>query len=351
LRKRILIANEKYSDNIGDQAISDAMLRYFEDLEILDVFSCDFSFRPGKKTASRKKIRKPEKRIKIPKVLSKIKFFLKNLMKARSISLGNYDYAFIGGGQLILSNSSFSVSMLLFCLMLRLKGTKIFVFSVGVGDRFTFLDAILYGWALKLCDGIYVRDERSKENLANKFRLECVVIPDIAFYLAGNIRETTGRNKDLVCPVDFEVYRRYRNEVGNECISLYQYQRIWVKIIKKCLSFEGCVGVNLGATTIKDLELCESLLPLFSEEELLSIELFYHDSWQEFSKVALNCKRVYSGRMHALILAENKGCEAHPFIISNKIKSYKDECVGVCPNEFKISLIRIREKIFEDLRL
>ena len=138
---KILTINEIYSDNIGDQAIADAMLLALNNkADIIE--RADYSFRTDISYLLNIKVMERLRFIKtlIPSNLKKMMSLIIKFPYAYKFAKNKYDIAIIGGGQLILSNYSFAVSMFLWVTTLKLFGTKIKI-KASIGDQ----PASLYG--------------------------------------------------------------------------------------------------------------------------------------------------------------------------------------------------------------
>ena len=93
-----------------------------------------------------------------------------------AVSKNRYDIAFIGGGQLILSNTIFPIAMFTWVLVLRAFGTKVIILGVGSGEKFNLMDKLLYKISFKFCN-----DYESITQLKKTFKINASFIPDIAF--------------------------------------------------------------------------------------------------------------------------------------------------------------------------
>lgn len=346
MQKRIITINEKFSDNIGDQALSEAMTEFCKLSSGIIVESVDYSFRPP--------IREEKKALsgsfsskRLPSWLKKIGLILVNSNKAKRIARKQYDLAIIGGGQLILGNESFSVSMLLYVVFFKLYGTRVKLVSVGVGERFGFLDKCLFGISLRLADKIFLRDQHSINNLERLFGISASFCPDIAYYLCDENKFKSLRQSPsaiLICPIDYSVFARYYQEAGRGLLTIEEYQSEWLRIITRSLLTYR--KVYLSGTTRKDLafskSLCKKLESSCQGRPIQFIEIKHFD---EFMKVAGCCDAVLSGRMHALILSHNLGLDIFPCQISQKIMAYQNEYLHHSAIHFKKILLSLRCQI------
>ena len=184
---KVLIINEGYSDNLGDQAINDSLQYLLKSNSIENIEFQDFTknidapieISTGSNTSNKSPLMIQFFKKIIP---SKIRWLIKNINRIIKASKDNYDLVIIGGGQLILSNATFSIAMFSWVFFLRLFGNKnIILFAVGSGTKFSFIDTLLYRKTLKKISKIYARDEKSKEILKNTFNIDSEFVYDVAF--------------------------------------------------------------------------------------------------------------------------------------------------------------------------
>ncbi|WP_243032852.1 polysaccharide pyruvyl transferase family protein [Vibrio cincinnatiensis] len=332
-----------FSDNIGDQAISDQMERFCKKNESYLVDKADFSFRTSLRTQNVVKVNE-KKLIRLPIFLKPFLLILKNVGKANDIAKNKYDLAIIGGGQLILSNGSFSASMFLYALFFKLYGTKVKIVSVGVGERFSLVDKIIYRFAFYFVDDFFLRDFKSQKNFKTIFDKEAEYSPDIAYFSSGSIEKIiTG--KHLVCPVEYKVYERYYKEMGCEYINYEIYKIKWVEIIENILLEQSGNEIIITATTLADYDFSLNIFKLLSVKHMDRVKLVKTESWSEFVDVAKNCESVLSGRMHALILCHNLGLKIVPYKISKKISAFEKFYLKKDASTHKHVLDSLRDKI------
>lgn len=347
--KKIVTVNEMLSDNIGDQAISKAMKDYCYIGEGCRVDCKDFSFREkysnGVRSLKAKTVASKVSKF-LPSIIKKIILLFKNSLKANSIAKEKYDLAIIGGGQLILSNASFSVNMFLYVMFFKIYGTKVKLASVGVGEEFSLFDKFLYSVALSLVDDIYLRDKKSIKNLKSIFKKNSFYLPDIAYYLSQeNIFADIDSNKMLVCPVEYQVHCRYYKELNQKLLSFEEYVDDWAGNIKKILSKNDISEIYFSGTTQKDLEFSQICMEKISKTVKCKLIFSEAESFESFQKIASSCDFIFSGRMHALILGQNLGLKAIPYYSSKKIVGFEEEYLFEKSKYFKDYLKRNRESI------
>lgn len=346
--KKILVINEKYSDNIGDQAISRAMSEFCNVNDNVSVDTVDFSFRkqPAPKLSDVKKNIKPSvfKKL-VPVFAKKIIFFIKNIKNARDISRCGYDLIIIGGGQLLLGKGTFPYSLFLYTFFLQRSGARIKIVATGVGKKFSTFEHFLIAQSLKRVEAIYLRDTKSNENLKANFNKNSDFIPDIAYFLYDESLICKHVNKIIICPTEYYVYERYKDEVDHKNLTVDEYKKVWLDIIENSMSkFDEII---LTATTNNDYKFCQSLndsLPNLRSDQIVIKKI---DDMCNFILLAKDASEIISGRMHALILCHNLNLRITPFYISQKIISYNEEYLN---NDAKFFNERIQDLRMEIIR-
>lgn len=340
--RKILVLNECFSDNIGDQAIGLAMKKYCQDLGPVSVSLADFSFRHDLQSTI---LCNPDKnRRLLPSVVRKTLLLFKSLFLAVRHATKSYDVVFIGGGQLVLSNNSFGLSMFSYVTIFKLFRVNVILFSIGAGTNFPLFDFILFKISLALADKIFVRDVDSVDRLKKIFGVRANLCPDIVYYLSDNIGTKCSNRHALICPVDYPVYLRYMPETDNPYLSYNEYKELWVKNIKEHIAKYNSCKVILTATTAKDLTFARTLYRDLSIDQI-NIGYTPINSVNEFIEIAKNCNSILSGRMHALILCHCLDLAVSPFPISKKLTVFSREYLGRPPSHHKYILNSIQSSL------
>lgn len=346
--KKILTINEINSDNIGDQAIADSMLRFCSYAPDVHVDCADFSFRSEMVTGSIKSNRAHRKSFWLQTFMSRALLVFRGFSLAFKIARERYDLAVIGGGQLVLSNGTFPISMIIYITLLRLHGTRVKLIAIGVGERFSLFDKCLYRLAFLGVDDFMVRDKKSKQNLRREFSRDSEVCPDIVYFMTYS--EAKLQNRDpggaiLVAPVEFSVHKRYALEMGGKELSYEEYLGYWERIVQKQLERKSVSQVILSGTTIKDNMLAEEIFYRLNPEKRNHLKFIKSNDLVSYLNVASCCKEVVSGRMHALILCHILGASLTPYQISQKIKGFEDEYLSLDPVHLNAKLGKIQETV------
>lgn len=364
--KKVLVINEGYSDNFGDQAILESVAGLFSDLN----YSVDFVYysQPSisilpqydylneKKTISKlTKVRLKYKNNILLNVLLVIKnylailtWFLRNKKYIKTKIIDNdYDYVIIGGGQLI--NSSNRISPNIFSIAAYTwtkyinKNIELSFIGIGLAEKFNFFELFLYKRALSKAKKIWVRDQFSSITLSKIFNLESEVIPDVAFSLYSE----TKKKKDNLALVGVFSFHEYKVKYNKEKISLESFYDVWIKKINE-LILKG-YQVSLFYTTKSDALETLNFKKYLESISALNISIVQTDNLKELNDLFAKSNYVFSGRMHALILGMNNRCDIEAYLTSKKLSSFNDEYIN-SPNDcsyFKNQLLISLKKHFE----
>ncbi|NLC26526.1 MAG: polysaccharide pyruvyl transferase family protein [Fastidiosipila sp.] len=343
--KKILIVNRKHTDNLGDIAIGLALTQLFEkrgcevyQLEFStfgkDISSFGLNTNSGaSETGAKAKISQ--------KSPGKLKRFLaENFPKAiwfygsgrhviqqlREIPKDQIDLIVIGGGQLVQSertNDKFAYAFKLWNWMNRhLLKTKLAVLGVGAKEDLSPYAAKVYKKALSHADFIYVRDHHSKEIVEQlKSSLEVKLMPDVAFSLYRNSkkqgRKEVERKLALLGIYDYDSYCKIHSLEAERSA----YFEEWKGKIED-LSKAG-YNVQLFYSTGTD----KIETQRFSEYLGGKYEVAAANSLSDLFELLDSVDYVYSGRMHALILAMVSGCQVEAFITNTKLKIFAESYI------------------------
>jgi polysaccharide pyruvyl transferase WcaK-like protein len=332
--KYILNINEGASDNLGDQAISESLTSIlldnklesdtynFTQVEIVNKIDI-------KKVPSNEKVQKTFLRMFLSKfkLMQQLRWFQLNLKKIITVSRNHYNIAFIGGGQLVLSNTIFPIAMFTWVLILRAFGTKVIILGVGSGKKFNFADKLLYKISFMLCNDIFLRDQESIIQLKKTFGIKADFIPDIAFYYEKIKKKHNNllQKKLVLGIIEYPIFVKYSSEVGNVVTTEEEYIKLWTADV---LSLnQNFSEIILASTTSEDLICSKKLYNHLKKLKLSSKINFISNvlSLEEYTNLLRNSDVVMSARMHSLILAQLLGCDIVPWNVSKKIESYKKE--------------------------
>jgi len=328
--KKVLIINEGYSDNLGDQAINNSLSLFFKE----NNYQVSFMYLSNPEITNKPNYKYLEGRNKNKKThIDKIKtFFLffrwyfkfKKII-IKNIKAENYDLIVIGGGQLIISSgsyslSSFSISLFwITYLIKKYSNSKIYLVGIGTSKKFNFFEKKLYYLVLKRVSHIFVRDEFSHKNLKNFFNIKSIIIPDIAFYGEWNDKKFKNSKIFLLSLANYnEVFLRYNTKK----ISKKKYYENFYKIIQE--KEKNNMMIKLFYTTKSDaIEMIE-FKKYLKEKHNKTIQICKINTMSDLTNCFSKAHTVYSGRMHALILAYKQNCEVEIQTISQKLLSFNN---------------------------
>jgi len=352
--KKVLIINEGFSNNLGDQAINKSITDFFKSKGYITSFlylsNPELTKLPNYTYLSNATF-KVKKRTLLDKVKTYFFFFYWLFKFKRTIintlKKGNFDTIAIGGGQLIISSgtfalSGFSITLFWFSYLIkRYSKAKLYLVAVGASTSFNVFESYLFSKSLKRIDNIWVRDHFSKNILQEKFKINANLIPDIAFY--SDKKERNQRVKEEVALIGItnykEVYQRYNK---TESYSKFDYFSELHKVVQKYE--EKKCQVKLFYTTIPDAQECLFFKDFLAFKFNKKIEICKTENLTDLVKQLDKTKYVYSGRMHALILGLKSKCEITPYIISQKLQSFDEKYA-----KGSISINEIQKEINQQL--
>jgi len=340
LTKKVLIINEGYSSNLGDQAIKQSMEALFTAIGFNTSF-CYFT-NPAVQQLPQYDYVKTKNLTAQNGVKAKIKklgtYFLSffiyyryylNLKKQIRLCLANQHYhmVVIGGGQLINSSknqriSFFSIALYIWAKAIKKMQIPVYIAGVGVAGKFYSFEKYLYKNALQTTKEIWVRDIFSQQSLFKNFKLQSRIIPDVAFFDTQPKRQYKKNNTALV---GIYGYDEYKKSFGMTCLDKYSYYANWKKIID-VFTNEG-YQISLFYTTETDA--AETFcFKQYLQKQNIDLPVAEVTCLVDLNKVFENASLVYAARMHALILSYKKGCRVEAYEISQKLKSFAEEYIG-----------------------
>lgn len=357
--KRILILNAGNSDNLGDKAIRfniEKILRnkgheaYFLDISNPVEINMEPKIKRDKDVAENNNLNSLLIRLKVGSVKLMPRFLkwfwfsgIPLLKQFDSIKKNNsVDMIIIGGGQLLYSSKhfqDFTYGLLMWTILFKYIYKKpITMFSVGSVDKYARFAKLIYSFVLKSCNNIYVRDYHSMDILKKQFNINSNYVPDVVFSYSDVFTDKNSQKENiaLIGIYGYESYKKFKGQ----SLSKDEYYNEWVKHMLY-LKNEG-YKIKLFYTTLEDKEETINFSRYLNKNNILNeFEVAFTDNLQTLIMELKKSKVVCSARMHALILGVNYECETIPFVISEKLKSFKDQYI-----EEELKLDSIREKIY-----
>ena len=318
--KKVLVVNRGRCDNLGDQAINESMSSFIKSVYSYDVIFSEFTTLALKPKLIKLDVKSPRFKEHTRNFLKKIlplKFLwlIRNSSRVRSAVSSKNDLIVVGGGQLILSNSSFDIAAATWVFFARWYKKKIVFCAVGAGISFSFVNKIFFHYALKNCNGVCVRDASSKDTLKTIFNINSFVAGDIVF-TDELFRSSTKGVVYLGIPA-LSVFQTY-----NEKVTRDEYYDIWLDfILKKDVNIGNC---TLFFTTNEDYYESVKFSLFLKINHNIDIEIAQTNSLITLKHYMKDAKLVISGRMHALIIAANYSTDIIVFPISNKLLDFQE---------------------------
>lgn len=329
----ILIINEGLSHNLGDQAINFTLKNLLERKNYNVTFS-SYSTTPNISKNSLKGIDKTitslflklkkfvpktfKDRIYKTRFKTRKKFQIRNLLNKKN----NFDIAIIGGGQLLNLNRTFPVALKIWSECLNNYGISTYLFSVGYGASWKNTNRKILKECLDKIDGLFLRDTLSIKRINEQFNFKANFVFDVAFSIS-NFIESNHRQNYLftILPASYEhVIKRY-----NPNLSKQNYLK---KMAAKCIVFANKgYKIQLSKTDLfQDSDIMYDLSKILSTMNVThSIKIPIN--LVELCAIISESAIIYSGRMHALIIGYSYECNCIPFLVSNKLKTFKTEII------------------------
>lgn len=333
--KNVLIINEGFSHNLGDQAIKKAIEAFFIDAK----YSTDFLYFLSPKTTSlpaydyTKKIIQ-QKKTGLAKLKTSIYFFYWLFINHKTIinklKTNNYSIVAIGGGQLLNSSGSsyphgFAIALYwLTYLIKKHTSAKIILIAVGAATNYNRIEKTLYAKAFSKIEDFFVRDVFSKQKLKDQFHINAQLMPDIAFYESKSEQAKT-YHKDHLALLSVTNYDEVVAKYNEQGVSKDQYFEQLYKVLQRY--FLDGFDVKLFYTTISDSNECINFKQFVQQQYQVTIEICDIQTYNDLTNYLAKAKIVYSGRMHALILGLKFDCKTEAYIVSQKLRSFNEEYI------------------------
>jgi polysaccharide pyruvyl transferase WcaK-like protein len=335
--KKVLIVNEGLSNNLGDQAIRvaleealgergyDVSFGFYSNPKLQSVSEAIESDSSGKSRFAR--LKRFPLLVKFNTYLNIFRWYFRNRKHIADIVQNEqYNVIIIGGGQLINSAPQrpfniFALAIFLWTsLAKKYSKARLCILGVGVAGEFHKLEKFFYRRALKKCDKILVRDNFSAQSLKSNFSIVSEVYPDLAFYLAGKSKISSGRK---FIGLGIYNYAEYKTKFESRDVAYEAYYKTWEDLVIPY--FQEGLDVKLFATTKGDHAETVRFQGYLQSKGYANVVVADISSLTDLDKFLDDCKVVISGRMHALILSLNHLCSVHPFLVNKKLEVFARE--------------------------
>lgn len=317
MTKKIIVAAEMYSNNLGDGIIFDAINKLITDvsynkinIEALDLSGKEiFSINPCSYIEKQEKKSKLKTLLSRFKLVKKIYFFTSWILKDKSTVklkwskiIKESDAVIIGGGQLITDeNFYFPPRLYLVYKLCKIHKKPLAIFGCGVGNKWGFFARRTYSKVLNYADFVSTRDNISNEKIQT-LGINSIHHSDPAFYLSSNNNDNDNDNNiyfNIQSPSDFRYFvPTLKNMTDNE------YYFFWINLITEFnqLGYKITLHTNGHPQDIKTINLIYSLYEKSHPTSMLSI-LEPAKTPNELITQLKNCTMLISTRMHAGIIA------------------------------------------------
>lgn len=261
---------------------------------------------------------------------------VKNLLKMIRIIRKRYDIIIIGGGQLLLSNKKFPFSFLTWILLAKIfSRSRIYLYGVGVSEKFSYTDRLCFKIGLSFVENIYVRDFYSKHNLELNYAKFSNVIPDVVSVIK-NIYEPQSfhqyQNYTIFGITHFKSIARYGYLCNNEEEYLNSQAKLLLSKINtnKFILFSNTQSDYLYALKFKNY-----LKTLHNYD----VNVYFPNSLADYVDLVRNSKLVISGRMHALIIAKSYDVDVTPITRNKKLENFVNEYLESWSHDINTKII------------
>ena len=327
---KTLVINEGNSTNLGDQAINFSMRSFFELLKIDNDFI-------GLTNSGNNKINQINNKTKSKLILLinemfgnsfyyifRMRWILKNFFRIYNYTKkSNHDIVFIGGGQLLLGRSNFPYAIFLWVFFLKKYNKKVILFSVGVGESFSFIEKNIFTHILNKVDDIYIRDYDSQTRLKNIFNKKSIFINDIAFSISRFKKVKKAKQCDITNIIlsipAYNIYKRYQKDIGQK-----NYLLKWKEFINKYLNSNKYSITIIYSDLSKDKQISTQFYN-FIKKDCNNIKIRHLKDMEEMILNIANNDLIISGRMHPLIIGLSYEKKVIPFPINEKLISFEKQ--------------------------
>lgn len=340
MTKNVLIVNEGYSSNLGDQAIKQSMealftamgfntyFSYFTNPAIKQLPAYDYSKIQTTPVKNRFTAIFKNKATHLLSFFIYCRYYF-NLSKQvkQCLALQQYHMVVIGGGQLINSSKSnrvsfFAIALHVWAKVIKKMNIPFYIAGIGAAGEFHTIEKILYNRALQYASNIWVRDNFSGQSILKNFKLQANLAPDMAFF---NQYPVANYQKDNTALIGIYGYDECKKVFGMAGKSRDMYFAQWKKIIDRYTNMS--LKVILFYTTETDAAEAY-MFQQYLQTQNVQIPVAAITSLKDLNSIFEKAAYVYAARMHALILAYKKNCRVEAFEISQKLISFTEEYIA-----------------------
>lgn len=331
--KEILIVNQGHTDNIGDQLISEIMNRHLSNFFSISVAKfipdevastiCICDELPGYSGVDKVRSKSGLKdMIKKNHFLCLMALSIKYYTTINKNINNKYDAIIIGGGELLADYVAFTAAMQAWLLYAKKTRTKVILYGVSGLPFETRKNSILKIF-MKDCEFVSVRDWDTQKHLSKNLKKEILYAPDIVFsmnYLYGDLLMHNTKMSDVFVSI-------YSPEELGVSQNIAEYYDRWVQMILEKIS-DTTKNLLIGYTTQSDYKAARKFYGYIQKKALfidINVKICDYSDWKGYCNVVTKCRYVITGRMHAMIIALQCGCEIVPYMVKRKVQTFNSE--------------------------
>lgn len=223
---------------------------------------------------------------------------------------------FIGGGQLLLP--SYQLSLNSWVRWADARGVPVVLFGVGGEGVYKGRALSLFRDTLSRCAAVYVRDDLTRQIIKEVGSpVEPHLVPDVVYALRRVMDVVpTHEPRCLLVPADFDTIKRYRTADVSED----GYVDWWADKARGERLRGNTVSV-IGSTK-EDARMARRIVEACDRAGLTDVHAVDIQSVDDFVGEIGRSSKVVSARMHPLIVAQQFGIEAEPFLRNEKLIHY-----------------------------
>ncbi|MDN6572445.1 MAG: hypothetical protein L0L22_15805, partial [Staphylococcus equorum] len=148
--------------------------------------------------------------------------------------------------------------------------------------------------------------------------------------------------KLVVMIYDYDALQKnFENDFGTK----KEYFYFWENLIKT--NYQPDLTITLAYTTIGDKKTTKEFYHYIKNNTEMEVSLSNTDRLGELEELLKTTKILISGRMHGMILGLNHNCIIVPYIVSPKVKAFKEEWLKSDIN-YK-SILKKQEKVIKQI--
>lgn len=317
--QRVLLINQGHTPNLGDIAIAKVMESFFsqqgyttETMPYDEQVEQRFSFPIDRKDL-------------LPKSMLRISPIMDVLNRRRIRRLlgdKRFDFAVIGGGELLGRHFGFNSSFVSWCSELSSRHIPIYV--TGVSGDLHMQDYYLnrYRKALRKCAYVSARDHSTEHILHERYGIDAHYAPDVVFTYNRLFKPQHGTDKkDIVC-VPVPCKKEQLQTLGLQ--SENGYFRYLADLIS-CQNEKAGKKVIITSTVQTDEAIVHRFAKYCSTHTSYDIAIRPYPALDEFMHLIDQASYTISGRMHACILGLISGSRIIPIPFKEKLAVFAQE--------------------------